>query len=638
MSLMRQLWLMVVISTFLAFAGSLFISIWSAKDYLTQQLQRKNSDNANSLALAMTQQQEKDPVMIDLQVAALFDTGYYQKVAVIDPLGKVISERTQEKSDVEVPAWFVNLFPIRSVPGIAQVNDGWKQYGVVTVISHSDFAHRALWEQAAKFLFWFSLGGVVLGGIGMLVLRSIGHSLNDVVRQAQAIGDRRFITIAEPKPAELRAVTQAMNTMVERVKLMFADEAKRLDSMRTKVNRDAVTGLSARDYFIAHVREATSGEQFGSVGTLVLIRLVDIKELNAKLGHQGTDTLLKELGQILYDSGTGHVGQRAGRLKGGEFAVICPTFDDPALAARDIHERMSIEWLPRWKGEFPSLFNIAAIRYERGQSIGELMTRLDEAMAHAENQGPNNWHAAAGGKSRLSVPADQWRTLLTEAVDGGHITLAFYPVVRGSDGGTLHEEGVIRLQTKNLPQALSAGDFMPMAAKLNLTAPIDLGVVNLAIEHLQQGSGNIAVNLSAETIGDFGFRSQLLALLKNYPDFCRRLLFEVPEYGVFKQFDAFCDLAHTLKKLGCRVGIEYFGQRFAESDKLASLGLDYIKVHPSYVQDIATNPGNQEFLKGLCHMAHGLGIEVIALGVAAKEDLPLLASIGFDGATGPGLQ
>jgi EAL domain-containing protein (putative c-di-GMP-specific phosphodiesterase class I) len=185
---------------------------------------------------------------------------------------------------------------------------------------------------------------------------------------------------------------------------------------------------------------------------------------------------------------------------------------------------------------------------------------------------------------------------------------------------------------------MSAGDFMPMAAQLNLTAPLDLGVVNMAIANLKNTSGDVAVNLSAETIADFHFRNELALLLKSQPDACKRLLFEVPEYGVFRQFDAFRDLARTLKALGCRVGVEYFGQRFAESDKLADLALDYIKVHPSYVRGIADNAGNQEFLTGLCKVAHAIGITVLALGVERPEDLPLLAKLGFDGATGPGIR
>lgn len=637
MSLMRQLWLLVVVSTVLAFAGSLVISIYSAKDYLTQQLQRKNSDNANSLALTMTQQ-EKDPVMVDLLVSALFDTGYYQKVSVVDPLGKVISERIQDKSDSQVPKWFEQSFPIPSVPGIAQVNDGWKQFGIVTVVSHNQFAYTALWEQAGKFLLWFLAGGAVVGAFGMTILRAIGRALGEVVRQAAAIKERRFVTVPEPKPAELRAVTRAMNDMVERVKAMFAEESMRLDAMRTKVNRDAATGLAARDYFMSHLREIVTGDQFGSVGSLVMVRLADVNQLNATFGHKRTDELLKDLGTVLYDSGTGKIGQRAGRLKGGEFAVVCPTYGNPVDAAKDIHDRLSRDWLPHWSAEFPDLFHVAAVGYHRDQAIGDIMNRADGALAQAGALGQNTWYAADEGKVKLSVPADQWRTLLTEAVDRNQFSLAYYPVVHGIDGKTLHLEGVIRLIAGDPPVALTAGDFMPMAAQLNLTGMIDLSVVKMAIKHIEDISGDIAINLSAETLGDFNFRSQLGTLLRASPEASRRLLFEVPEYGVFRQFEAFRLLTQGLKAVGCRVGIEYFGQRFAESDKLASLGLDYIKVHPSYVRGIATNQGNQEFLKGLCSMAKGLGIEVIALGVESRDDLPLLTALGFAGATGPAIQ
>ena len=160
MSLMRQLWLAVVISTVVAFAGSLSISIWSARGYLVQELERKNSDNATSLALAMTQQ-EKDPVNIDLQVAALFDTGYYQEISVVDPLGKVIAQRLQDKVESHVPAWFVKMLPIPSTPGQAQVSDGWKQYATVNnhLLDLRDGSmQRILNDPTAEEFAWDSAG------------------------------------------------------------------------------------------------------------------------------------------------------------------------------------------------------------------------------------------------------------------------------------------------------------------------------------------------------------------------------------------------------------------------------------------------------------------------------------------------
>jgi diguanylate cyclase (GGDEF)-like protein len=637
MSLIRQLWLAIVIISIIAFGGSFTVSMLTARHYVAQQLQRQSNDTASSLALSMSQQ-SKDLVMVELQVAALFDGGHYQSIAVTDPFGKTIVDRIQTRTDTTtVPAWFVSILPIDSLPGRAQVTDGWKQFGLVTVISHNRFAYQALWDGLIELAGWFLLAALASGFVGTLLIRNIRRPLEAVVNQAHAIAERRFITIDEPRTPELRSAVRAMNDMVARLRQMFADEAARLEALRHKVNHDEVTGLSNRDYFMAHFREILLGEEFGQTGSLVMVRLVDINALNQRLGHVRADALLKDLGAVLYASGEGRIGQRAGRMKGAEFAVVCPTFQSATEAATDIYERLQKDFLPKWAPEIPDLFHLGAVLYRRGQKPGEALARADQALAAAQTKGSNSWHAIEEGEAQASVPAEQWRTLLTDAVGAGLIKIAFYPVVSGT-GQVLHQESVIRLQPAGQGALLSAGDFMPMAARLNLTAPLDLGVIKLAFRHLETVAGEVAVNLSAETISDWGFRNDLRALLKDHPALCKRLWVEVPEYGVFRQFDAFRELCKMLKALGCKVGIEYFGQRFAEGQKLADLGLDYIKVHPTYVRGIGQNPGNQEFLKGLCKVAHAIGIVVIALGVESEGDLPLLASLGFDGMTGPGVK
>ncbi|HSN40444.1 MAG TPA: EAL domain-containing protein [Burkholderiales bacterium] len=636
MSLIRQLWLAIIVISVLVFSGSFGVSTLTARHYLEQQLYRQSVDTANSLALSMTQQ-SKDPVILELQVAALFDGGHYQSISLTDPRGKTIVDRIQTRSDVDVPEWFVALFPIKSLPARAQVTDGWKQFGVVTVVSHNRFAYQALWRGLIELAGWFALAALGSGLIGTLVIRGIRRPLDAVVGQAHAITERRFISIEEPRTLELRSMVRAMNDMVGRLRQMFSDEAARLESLRHKVNHDAVTGLSNRDYFMAHFREILLGEEFGRVGCLVLLRIKDLNELNSRLGHARADSLLKELGAILWASGDGRIGQRAGRMKGAEFAIVCPTFHSATEAATDIIARLSGDFLQKWSAEVPDLFHLAAVQYQRGQNPGEVLARADQALAVAQTKGPNGWHAEEGEQKHAALPAEQWRVLLTEAVSAGHFQLSFYPVVAGG-GQSLHQEGVIRLRTTPEGPLLAAGDFMPMAARLNLTAPLDLGVVRLAIRHLETTTGEVAVNLSAETLSDWEFRNNLRTLLKEHPLLCKRLWFEVPEYGVFRHFDAFQELCKMLKALGCRVGIEHFGQRFAEGQKLADLGLDYIKVHASYIRGIDQNPGNQEFLKGLCNVAHAIGIVVIAVGVQNDAEMAMLRQLGFDGATGPGVK
>ena len=94
MSLFRQLWLAVILVTLTSFTGSFAVSMLSTRSYLEQQLQRKNIDNANSLALSLSQL-SKDSVTIGLQIAALFDNGQYESISITSPDGKVIAERMQ---------------------------------------------------------------------------------------------------------------------------------------------------------------------------------------------------------------------------------------------------------------------------------------------------------------------------------------------------------------------------------------------------------------------------------------------------------------------------------------------------------------------------------------------------------------
>jgi EAL domain-containing protein (putative c-di-GMP-specific phosphodiesterase class I) len=84
--------------------------------------------------------------------------------------------------------------------------------------------------------------------------------------------------------------------------------------------------------------------------------------------------------------------------------------------------------------------------------------------------------------------------------------------------------------------------------------------------------------------------------------------------------------------------LEHFGHRFSQIGQLHDLGLDYLKVDASFVRGIDSNAGNSAFLKGLCSIAHNIGLQVLAEGVSTTEELQALEKLGFDGATGPAVK
>lgn len=634
MSLFRRIWLAVIGLTIAAFAASLLVNTFTARSYLEKQLYLKNLDNATALALSMSQIRDKDPVTIELLLSAQFDTGHYQEIRLADPAGKVMVERKQEAAAAAgAPAWFMRLFPIQAQPGTAYVQDGWKQYGTVTLASQSKFAYQDLWKGTLELTLWFALGGLLAGVIGTLMLRLITRPLDHVVEQAQAITRRQFITVALPRVPELKSVVLAMNDMVARVKQMFADEAARLESLRRQVNHDSVTGLPNREFFIGHLREALSGEEGSAVGLLALIRLSDLNGLNAKLGHARTDGLLQLLAGLLNEAGAAQNNWLAARVRGADFALLAPGADDAVALADNLAGAM--RQLASSYPEVEDLFHLAVVIYQRGEPMQTLMANADSALAIAEGKGPNEVYASRHADAiPLATSGEGWRSLLSNALSEQRLKLAGFPVISAS-GVAIHQESVIRLQAKADGPWLPAGDFMPMAERLKLTADLDLQVIRLALSGLRTARGDIAVNLSADSIADWGFRNKLVGLLEQQPELCGRLWIEVAEHGVFKQLEAFRDLCRTLKKLGCHVGIEHFGHRFGEIAKLSDLGLDYLKVDAGFIHEIHLNAGNQEFLKGLCRMAHAIGVSVFAEGVRNADELNVLSSLGFDGLTGP---
>ena len=101
--------------------------------------------------------------------------------------------------------------------------------------------------------------------------------------------------------------------------------------------------------------------------------------------------------------------------------------------------------------------------------------------------------------------------------------------------------------------------------------------------------------------------------------------------------EPFRALCLALNQRGCHTGLEHFGHHFSQIGIWHNLGLDYLKVDSSFVRGIENNSGNAAFLKGLCSIAHNIGLTVIAEGVATTAEFNALLDLGFDGATGPGV-
>lgn len=632
MSLIKQLWLAIALVTALSLGGSFIVSTLSARHYLQQELALKNMDNATSLALSLSQM-PKDGVTVELQIAAQFDTGHYRLIRLTGPGGDVLVEREYGGEAAKAPHWFMALVPIETRAGIAQVQDGWHQFGTLQVETHDRYAYDSLWTSTQQLLWWFLGSGLLAGLIGTFALKRLTRPLESMVEQAEAIGNRRFITIPEPRTLEFRSVVRALNALSERIRTMLTQESQRLEQLRRQTQHDELTGLFNRSQFLNQLDAALSRHDADASGFIYALRITSLAELNRHAGRARVDETLVRLAAALRAFPLPAARLDHGRLNASEFALLAQGEGEDSLGMLDTLTAQ-LHALVREQLPEAELF-AASAHYTAGEARGPLLASLDGALARAEQSGAR--HAViADARPPLYTSADAWRTAIVKALEHGGLALHRFPVLDMA-GQVIHYESPVRLCLAG--DWLNAGQFLPWAARCGQAERIDAQVLATACETLARDPAcpGLSINLSTEALGHTSMRESFIATLQAHRQIARRLWVDVQESSALRHPTEFRMLCTALSALGCKVGLKHAGQDFAHIPGLHELGLDYIKISAAFIRDIDHTPGNQTLVHSLCTLAHSIGLTVIAEGVGNPGEASTLAGLGLDGMTGPGL-
>jgi EAL domain-containing protein (putative c-di-GMP-specific phosphodiesterase class I) len=232
---------------------------------------------------------------------------------------------------------------------------------------------------------------------------------------------------------------------------------------------------------------------------------------------------------------------------------------------------------------------------------------------------------------------NEWLSLLTSALDNRRIKLESYPVINQA-GDLMHFESPVRLQLKPDGKWFCAGEFITWATRLNLMARLDELVFETAVDSLNNGGQAIGLNLSASAMCNPSFIEKVVSTIASQPQVADKLYFEIPEQDAFDHLPEFHHFCKQIRNLGCKIGIEHVSTRISRLGELHDIGLHYIKIDASVIRDIDSSDANKTLLRGLCMIAHSIGVIAIAEGVHTENEMAVLKQIGIDGMTGPGIR
>jgi len=161
----------------------------------------------------------------------------------------------------------------------------------------------------------------------------------------------------------------------------------KVEALEIELNRDETTGVANRRYFLNEFRRALEA----GAGHVLILHLHDLAGINRHAGRRPTDQWLtitcQRLGEILNTSDQPSPPLLA-RLNGADFAILLP--ESTHTAATELAGRIRTHLLAtriasgenelcRWA---MSLGN-----YVSGTTISAVLTRLDEGLTQAEENG-----------------------------------------------------------------------------------------------------------------------------------------------------------------------------------------------------------------------------------------------------------
>ena len=637
MSLRKQLFLAICLFLLVAFSGSFFVGLESSREQVLGQLRSHAQDTATALGLSLTTQIH-DPAMIQLMVSAIFDSGYFSSIRIINLENEqVLVERSAPALARDIPRWFVSLVNLHPQGGDALITRGWEQVARVEVLSNPQFALARLWDSTLGTLIWLLVCGLLSAVLGSWLLRRQFRPLEAMVRQAEAISKREFLSLPRPpRTPELKRVVLAMNQMVEKLRALFAEEAARSEKLRAQSYQDSLTGLANRRLLDEQLADHLLVGEQSSDGHLLMLRINDLVGLNQRLGGQRTDALISTVGALL--TRLTQVPERrtwlAARNRGGEFSLLTPGLgsEDAARLAGEISATLENLRLTGASDCMP-VAHLGIVAFQPGESARSVLLRLDKALTEAQGHPERPWILLSHSASVPDQTQYDWRTWIDDALTEGKLQLYFQPVVQCADTSqVLHHKVLARLLDPR-GKAIAAGHFLPWVERLGWSARFDLAMLEATLDYLLVNRWPLALSLSGSTLRNQEQLRQILDMLDSLPELAPLLTLEIDERQLPPP-QALQRLSHSLLNTGYRIGLQHFGGSFSQIGNLTQMGLAYLKIDGAYIRSIDVQSDKQLFIEAIFRATNSIDLPLIAESVETQGELATIKGLGVFGVMG----
>ncbi len=620
MSLFKQMVLVLSLLLGIILASVMLLNFKTAAEFVQNQLYTDAKNTAHSLGLSLSKVADpNDLSTMGTMINAIYDSGYYERIALRSIENKNLYVRETEVTIKGVPAWFVTYVPLHSTSASTDIMVGWSQFGTLDVKAHVGHAYRQLYSTLIHLIQTFAIIAVVAFGALYIFLSFSLRSLERTRDQAKAIIENQFIFETKiPFTTEFRSVTVAMNAMVAKVKDIFERENETLKRYHELLYRDIETGLHNRRYMLATLPDTL----LLTSGAYIMLSAQELDRLKREQGYEQYHRFMTTLSEKLTQAFSGYSMSLISRLNESDFFAVVPNAEAEKI---DETMRLLMQEMKELIDEIGEgglgYFNLGCAIGEYGEhdSIKSLFSRADHVVTHAKMGGSFKIEHCIQCNSHLILGRDEWRTELLKSMAASRILIATQKAITyaGQNTDTLHEEVFLRLKDDN-GTIHSASYFIPVATSLGIVDHLDRYMIKKVLAMIEKGilKESIALNLSADFIKKY---DNIDWLKEQLEDFGTRhnheLWFEVSNAIALQEIEAVSALCAIVKSYGHKFGIDHFVMPSIGASYLQKIAPVYVKSNRIYLEDILGDLESGEGREGLLNIVTSLGIAMIVIAV-----------------------
>ncbi|MBE5107796.1 EAL domain-containing protein [Bacillus thuringiensis] len=426
----------------------------------------------------------------------------------------------------------------------------------------------------------------------------------------------------------LRTIPIIVNGEIVGMYIVTRDVTRQvLNEMKTEyfAYYDQLTGLMNRISCTNKLNEfLNENKEFA----LVFMDLDEFHLINDTFGHKEGDKVLQKVTECL--SNLQIEGMHLFREHDDQFVMLIENITKECVeeVAKNILKKISEHFVIEEEDVYLSASIGIIMAPKDGEDEKILFQRVDAALEKAKEKGKGYYHFYCNGLDCEREQRFIIENQLHRAIEKNEFFLYYQPQINIETKKIAGMEALIRWENKELG-FVPPNQFIPLAERTGFIIKLDEWVVDQVCLQISEWLSKgyevvpIAVNISARHFRSITLIEMITRALNKYNVPPHLLAIEVTE-GALIHKDISKRVLLQLKEQNLKIHLDDFGTGYSSLSYLKTYPIDTLKIDRSFMEGIHIDERDTNITAAIIHLAHTLGLNVIAEGVEKVEQIQFL--------------